>query len=133
MYEYKCKIVKVVDGDTVDVDISLGFDVWLSNKRIWLYGIDTPESRTSDLEEKKYGILASNFVKEHLPIGSKQTLVTIIDKKEKFGRILGQFKLNDGTILNELLVEKHLAVKYYGQSKDDIKQEYLNNRIKLKL
>jgi endonuclease YncB( thermonuclease family) len=60
-------------------------------------------------------------------------LVTIIDKKEKFGRILGQFKLNDGTILNELLVEKHLAVKYYGQSKDDIKQEYLNNRIKLKL
>ena len=53
MFEYKCKLVKVVDGDTVDVDIDLGFGVWLQNQRIRLYGIDTPESRTSDAEEKK--------------------------------------------------------------------------------
>ena len=50
MYEYKVRIVKVVDGDTVDVDIDLGFDVWLKNQRVRLYGIDTPESRTRDLE-----------------------------------------------------------------------------------
>ena len=55
MFEYKCKLVKVVDGDTVDVDIDLGFGVWLQNQRIRLYGIDTPESRTSDAEEKSMG------------------------------------------------------------------------------
>ena len=56
MYEYKCKIRKVVDGDTVDVDIDLGFGVWLRKQRVRLVGIDTPESRTKDLEEKKYGL-----------------------------------------------------------------------------
>ena len=53
MYEYKCKIVKIVDGDTIDVDIDLGFGTWIHNERIRLVGIDTPESRTRDLEEKK--------------------------------------------------------------------------------
>ena len=56
MFEYKCKLLRVIDGDTVDVDIDLGFGVWLRKQRIRLYGIDTPESRTRDLEEKKYGI-----------------------------------------------------------------------------
>ena len=55
MYEYKCKMVRVVDGDTVDVDIDLGFGVWMRNQRIRMYGIDTPESRTSDKVEKVYG------------------------------------------------------------------------------
>ena len=54
MYEYKCKVRKIVDGDTVDVDIDLGFGVWLRKQRVRLVGIDTPESRTRDLEEKKY-------------------------------------------------------------------------------
>ena len=56
MHEYKCKLVKVVDGDTIDVDIDLGFGVWLRNQRIRMYGIDTPESRTSDKVEKIYGL-----------------------------------------------------------------------------
>ena len=62
MYEYRCKIVKIIDGDTVDVDIDLGFGVWLHKERIRLYGIDTPESRTRDLEEKKYGLMAKELV-----------------------------------------------------------------------
>ena len=62
MYEYRCKIVKIIDGDTVDVDIDLGFGVWLHKERIRLYGIDTPESRTRDLEEKKYGLNAKELV-----------------------------------------------------------------------
>ena len=61
MYEYKCKMVKVVDGDTIDVDIDLGFGVWMRNQRIRMHGIDTPESRTRDLEEKKYGLLQKIF------------------------------------------------------------------------
>ena len=64
MFEYKCKLVKVVDGDTVDVDIDLGFGVWLQNQRIRLYGIDAPESRTSDAEEKKYGLAAKERMQE---------------------------------------------------------------------
>ena len=58
MYEYSCTIRKVVDGDTVDVDIDLGFGIWMKKQRIRLFGMDTPESRTRDLEEKKYGLLA---------------------------------------------------------------------------
>ena len=61
MYEYKCKIRKVVDGDTVDVDIDLGFGVWLRKQRVRLVGIDTPESRTKDLQEKKYGLAKKSF------------------------------------------------------------------------
>ena len=65
MYEYSCKIVKVVDGDTTDVDIDLGFGVWMKKQRVRFYGVDTPESRTRDLEEKKYGLMAKQFVLDH--------------------------------------------------------------------
>ena len=71
MFEYNAVVVKVVDGDTVDVDIDLGFSVWLKKQRVRLYGLDTPESRTRDKEEKKYGLLAKAKVLEHCPIGSK--------------------------------------------------------------
>jgi len=128
MYEYQCKIVKVVDGDTVDVDIDLGFGVWMKKQRIRLYGVDTPESRTRDLEEKKYGLMAKSFVKEHMPFGSTQTLITMKDKSGKYGRILGQFRLEDDMILNnKLIAEKH-AVAYYGQSKELIAEEHIKNR-----
>ena len=80
MYEYRCKILRVVDGDTVDVDIDLGFGVWMHKERIRLHGIDTPESRTRDLEEKKYGLIAKQKIKDFMPVGSTQTLVTTKDK-----------------------------------------------------
>ena len=91
MYEYKCRIDRVIDGDTVDVDIDLGFGVWLRKERVRMYGIDTPESRTRDLEEKKYGLAAKAFVLAFLPVDSEQTLRTRKDGKGKFGRILGEF------------------------------------------
>jgi micrococcal nuclease len=128
MYEYKCKIIKVIDGDTTDVDIDLGFGVWLKKQRIRFFGIDTPESRTRDLEEKKYGLAAKEYVKSHLPLGSIQTLVTVKDGKGKYGRILGQFKLEDGTILNEKMITEHHAVAYHGQSKEEIAEGHIANR-----
>ncbi len=70
MYEYKCKVVHIVDGDTVDIDIDLGFGVWLRDQRVRLYGIDTPESRTRDLEEKKYGLAAKEFLTKWLSSGT---------------------------------------------------------------
>ena len=112
MYEYPCKIIRVIDGDTVDVDIDLGFDVWLKKQRIRLYGVDTPESRTSDKEEKKYGLKAKAFVVQHLPQGSSQVLRTRLDKKGKFGRILGEFVI-DKTTINDLLVDN--IMQYHTQ------------------
>ena len=128
MYEYKCKIIKVIDGDTTDVDIDLGFGVWLKKQRIRFFGIDTPESRTRDLEEKKYGLAAKNYVKDHMPVGSTQTLVTVKDGKGKYGRILGQFRMEDGSILNENMIAEHHAVAYHGQSKEDIEENHIANR-----
>ena len=96
MYEYRCKILKVVDGDTVDVDIDLGFGVWLKKERVRMMGIDTTESRTRDTVEKLFGLTAKQYVKDNMPTNSMQVLKTEIDrsggdKKGKFGRILGDF------------------------------------------
>ena len=131
MFEYKCKVTNVVDGDTVDVDIDLGFGVWLRDQRIRLYGIDTPESRTRDLEEKKYGQAAKAYLTGMLDDEAGITLKTHKDKEGKFGRILGELwritNYADQSI-NEYMVEKHHAVRYFGQSKKDIKEEQLKNR-----
>tara|TARA_Y100000591_G_scaffold12625_1_gene9748 strand:+ start:4677 stop:5102 length:426 start_codon:yes stop_codon:yes gene_type:complete len=136
MYEYKCKIVKIIDGDTVDVDIDLGFGVWLHKERVRLYGIDTPESRTRDLEEKKYGLMAKELVQTLMPVGSTQTLITEKDKSGKFGRILGKFRVHEPhldryVILNEFMIDNWYGVRYYGQSKQKIAEEHLKNREKL--
>ena len=76
MYEYRCEIVRVVDGDTVDINIDLGFGVWLNDERVRLMGVDTPESRTSDKVEKLFGYAAKAFVEAALPVGSMQQLAT---------------------------------------------------------
>ena len=133
MYEYHCKILKVVDGDTVDVDIDLGFGVWLKKERVRVNGIDTPESRTRDKVEKTYGILAKNFVKSYLPVGSVQVLQTEKDGTGKFGRILGKFLVYDKKEdremhLGDIMIREHLAVKYEGQSKEDIAEQHIKNR-----
>ena len=133
MYEYNCKVVRVIDGDTVDVDIDLGFDVWLTKQRIRLFGVDTPESRTRDMVEKKFGIMAKNFVKGRLPVASMQVLRTRLDdSRGKFGRILGEFVMED-TTLNQLLIITNNGVPYFGQSKEEIENAHLENRKKLEL
>jgi len=136
MYEYRTKVVRVVDGDTVDVDVDLGFGVWLRKERVRLYGIDTPESRTRDKEEKKYGLAAKAFLKNAL--GTSPILRTTKDGKGKFGRILGEFLVEveeTGNIINinQLLIENHHAAEYNGQSKDDIAEQHLINRELVKL
>ena len=130
MYEYKAKIRRFVDGDTIDVDIDLGFGMILSKQRIRLYGIDTPESRTKDKEEKFYGKLAAQFLKDQCKKGSCITLRTYLDKKGKYGRILGEIIVDDVNI-NQLMVEQHMAVEYHGQSKTDIHKEHMFNRQEL--
>ena len=126
MFEYKCKLLRVIDGDTVDVDIDLGFGVWLRKQRIRLYGIDTPESRTRDLEEKKYGLAAKDFLVNWTGAG-ELTIKTHKDAKGKFGRILGELWTFE-TNINQKMVEEHHAVEYHGQSKEEIRNEHIQNR-----
>ena len=135
MYEYKCKILRVVDGDTVDVDIDLGFGVWMHKERVRMMGIDTPESRTRDKVEKAFGLASKARLKELLPIGSTGILKTEIDrsgedKKGKFGRILGDFIIEDKRATDILIEEGH-AVAYFGGSKDEITMKHMANREKL--
>ena len=131
MYEYRCKVDRIIDGDTVDVDIDLGFGVWLHKERIRLYGIDTPESRTRDLEEKKYGLAAKKFLTGMLDDPAGIILKTHKDATGKFGRILGELwrttNYADQSI-NDYMVEKHHAAAYLGQSKTHIQEQHLKNR-----
>ena len=139
MYEYRATIVKIVDGDTVDVDIDLGFNVVLRDERVRIAGIDTPESRTRDLEEKKFGLAAKARVKQLL--GKTCVLKTQINKsgedmKGKFGRILGDFNVYDSDtdswkLLTSILISEGHAVPYHGQNKEDVQKAHLANRVKL--
>ena len=115
MHEYNAIVRRVVDRDTMDVTLDLGFDI-LYNNRIRLLGIDTPESRTRDLEEKKLGLAAKDRVKELCPVGSTVTVKTTKDGRGKFGRILGEIYVGDVNV-NKLLVEEGHAVEYFGGKK----------------
>ena len=126
MYEYRCIIVEVVDGDTIDIDIDLGFGVWMRGERIRLDGVDTPESRTSDAVEKKFGLLAKHFVEEKLPVGKEAVLLSK-QFRGKFGRILGDIRV-DGKILTEELISNHLAVPYHGENKGTLSAAHQENR-----
>jgi len=135
MYEYKCKVLRIVDGDTVDIDIDLGFGIWMHRERVRIMGIDTPESRTRDKVEKAFGLASKARLKEILPIGSIQILKTEIDKsgedkKGKFGRILGDFLIDDRRV-TEILVEEGYAVAYFGGSKEEVEMKHMANREKL--
>ena len=130
MYEYNCKIVRVIDGDSILIDIDLGFSHFIHNESIRLYGVDTPECRTRDAEEKAAGLLAKEFVEEALHVGETYKLTT--KEKGKFGRYLGTIYLTEETSINAALVKERLAVPYFGQSKVRVKEAHLANRLFLK-
>ena len=130
MYEYGCKVTRVVDGDTVDVILDLGFSI-LHKCRVRLYAIDTPESRTRDKDEKARGKLAGKYLKDAIDNGKKVVLRSKLkDSKGKYGRVLGEIIVDDINI-NVAMIENYLAVAYHGQSKDDVEAEHLINRKKL--
>jgi micrococcal nuclease len=134
MYEYRVKVLRVVDGDTVDVDIELGFGVVLANERVRIMGIDTPESRTSDDVEKLFGLASKNRLKDLL--GEVAILKTQISKdgedmKGKFGRILGDFVAPDGRMITEIMIEEGHCVPYFGGSKEDTQAAHEVNRQRL--
>ena len=134
MHEYKVNIIKVVDGDTVDVDIDLGFGIWLKKERVRMMGIDTPESRTSDKVEKVFGLAAKNRLSSLL--GAEAILQTQVSKKGedmkgKFGRVLGNFVSLNGEKCAAVLIREGHAVAYQGGSKQNVASKHLANRERL--
>ena len=136
--EYDVVLLDCVDGDTVDVDIDLGFGVWLKDERVRIMGIDTPESRTRDKVEKLFGTAAKNRLKELLHEGGK--LITTENKqgedmKGKFGRILGDFWVEryegQREKVTDIMIEEGHCVAYFGGSKEEIQMKHMANREKL--
>lgn len=130
MYQYKAKILKVVDGDTVEIDLDLGFKIVLSNQRVRMAGVDTPESRTANAEEKVRGVLSKKKLAEKLPVGSWVTIETMKSDSndDKFGRILGAFILDDGTRVNQWLIDNNYAVPYMGENKELVQEAHQRNK-----
>ena len=120
MYEYKVKITRVVDGDTVDAEVDLGFDTFIKD-RIRLMGLDTPESRTRNKKEKALGLAAKAYLKELLKENKGDIILrTSKEGKGKFGRILGTLLIYDGkTSVNQMLIDEGHARNYFGGSKDE--------------
>jgi len=117
MYEYRIKeIVKIVDGDTIDIIIDLGFSL-TKKERVRLAGIDTPETRTKNLEEKKLGIDAKEFVTRRLSDGEPSGLRVKTEKDGKYGRMLGWIFIGQ-TNFNEEMIYRGYAWKYKGGSKN---------------
>lgn len=117
MYEYRVKnVLKVVDGDTIDVDIDLGFNISYT-QRVRLAGIDTPESRTTDKFEKKLGMESKEWLKNALSHGKTIVIRTEKpDSSEKYGRILGWLFVDDVN-LNNAMIDQGYAWSYMGDTK----------------
>jgi micrococcal nuclease len=130
MYTYTASVLKVIDGDTIEVDFDLGFGVWLRNQRIRLDGIDTPESRTADKEEKVRGLISKEKLKEIL--GKDIRITTKIDPNEKYGRILGVLVNDKGVNVNQWLIDNNYAVKYSGENKELVQEQHKLNAAALK-
>ena len=114
---YSAKLQRVVDGDTCDALIDLGFDTWVK-KRIRFYGVDTWESRTRNLEEKKKGLAAKDYVKDLLENSDEGKFLLKSHGVGKYGRVLGElFVKGSDTSVNELLKENGHASAYYGGKK----------------
>lgn len=119
-YRYKATLLRVVDGDTIDIDVDLGFGVWLRKQRVRLMGIDTPESRTRNLAEKELGLASKDRLIELLSVPTF-TIITHKDSKGKFGRILAEPEVDHpqyGKInVCDRMIEEGHARSYYGGKK----------------
>ena len=119
MYTYYVrKVENIVDGDTIDVLIDLGFDILFAS-RVRLAGIDTPESRTKDLKEKALGLESKEYLKKALKDAKSVVIKTEkMDSSEKYGRILGWIYINDETVsLNDMMINDGYAWGYLGDTK----------------
>jgi len=128
MYEYKATVKRVIDGDSVVLDIDLGFHMFMNETKIRLYGLDTPEMNSTDPLLRLQAILATRYLYDNLPIGSKVIIKTVLDKREKYGRLLATIITQDGFNLNEGLLNDKLAINYKNLTREEQIQKHYENQ-----
>jgi micrococcal nuclease len=129
MYEYKATVKRVIDGDSLVLDIDLGFYMFMNETKIRLYGLDTPEMNSEDPLLRLQAVLATRYLYDNLPVGSKVTIKTVLDKREKYGRLLATIITQDGFNINDGLLENKLAITYKNLTRDEqIAKHYENQQ-----
>ena len=128
MYEYKATVKRVIDGDSIVLDIDLGFYMFMNETKIRLYGLDTPEMNSEDPLLRLQAVLATRFLYDNLPIGSKVTIKTVLDKREKYGRLLATIFTKEGLNINEGLLENKLAISYKDLTREEQMQKHYENQ-----
>ncbi|NBW15468.1 MAG: hypothetical protein EBR82_46510 [Caulobacteraceae bacterium] len=128
MYEYKATVKRIIDGDSVVLDIDLGFYIFMNETKIRLYGIDTPEMNSEDPLLRLQAVLATRYLYDNMPVGSKVTISTVLDKREKYGRLLATIITEDGFNINEGLLNNKLAISYKNLTREEQIQKHYENQ-----
>ena len=128
MYEYKATVKRIIDGDSVVLDIDLGFYMFMNETKIRLYGLDTPEMNSEDPLLRLQAVLATRYLYDNMPVGSKVTISTVLDKREKYGRLLATIITEDGFNINEGLLNNKLAISYKNLTREEQIQKHYENQ-----
>lgn len=128
MYEYKATVKRIIDGDTLVLDIDLGFYMFMNETKIRLYGLDTPEMNAEDPLLRLQAILATRYLFDNLNIGEKVIIKTVLDKREKYGRLLATIITKEGFNINEGLIQNKLAISYQNLTREEQIQKHYENQ-----
>ena len=128
MYEYKATVKRIIDGDSLILDIDLGFYMFMNETKIRLYGLDTPEMTSEDPLLRLQAIMATRYLFDNLKVGDKVTIKTVLDKREKYGRLLATIITKDGLNINEGLIQNKLAVSYHNLTREEQIQKHYENQ-----
>lgn len=128
MYEYKATVKRIIDGDTLVLDIDLGFYMFMNETKIRLYGLDTPEMNSEDPLLRLQAIMATRYLFDNLQVGEKVVIKTVLDKREKYGRLLATIIKKDGLNINEGLIQNKLAISYHNLTREEQIQKHYENQ-----
>ena len=128
MYEYKATVKRIIDGDSLVLDIDLGFYMFMNETKIRLYGLDTPEMTSEDPLLRLQAIMATRYLFDNLNIGEKVIIKTVLDKREKYGRLLATIITKEGLNINEGLIQNKLAVTYHNLTREEQIQKHYENQ-----
>lgn len=128
MYEYKATVKRIIDGDSLVLHIDLGFYMFMNETKIRLYGLDTPEMNSEDPLLRLQAIMATRYLFDNLQVGEKVVIKTILDKREKYGRLLATIIKKDGLNINEGLIQNKLAISYHNLTREEQIQKHYENQ-----
>ena len=128
MYEYKATVKRIIDGDSLILDIDLGFYMFMNETKIRLYGLDTPEMTSEDPLLRLQAIMATRYLFDNLKVGEKVIIKTVLDKREKYGRLLATIITKDGLNINEGLIQNKLAISYHNLTREEQIQKHYENQ-----